>query len=180
MQVAFILAGATHATYVKVLLGMEAVAMVTFLGTVRCMFPVVKGKLDEMCEIAKQEMIALPESELGSWKRAVTTADGTWHKRKWHSKRATFTVRNYFTGPLLYYMHLCHKGRDDVIQDELYEGTAKAAEGYAARATFKRAKEEGLQIEVHWQDADSSSNAVKEVFPEAEIMICGGHVTVSN
>ena len=28
-----------------------------------------------------------------------------------------------------------------------------------------RAKEEGLQIEVHWQDADSSSsNAVKEFF----------------
>ena len=25
----------------------------------------------------------------------------------------TFTVRNYFTGALLYYMHLCHKGRDD-------------------------------------------------------------------
>ena len=60
---------------------------------------------------------------------------------------------------------------------ELYEGTSKSAEGYAARATFKRTKEEGLQIEVHWQDADSSSsNAVKEVFPEAEIMICGGHV----
>ena len=79
VQVAFILAGATHATYVKVLqlaLGIEAVAMVTFLGTVRCMFPVVKGMLDEMCEIARQEMKALPESELGSWKRAVTTADG--------------------------------------------------------------------------------------------------------
>ena len=172
VQVAFILAGATHATYVKVLqlaLGMEAVAMVTFLGA--CF---VKGVLDELCEIAKQEMKALPESELGSWKRAVTTADGTWHKRNWHSKNATFTVRNYFTGALLYYMHLYHKGRDD---DELYEGTSKSAEGYAARATFKRAKEEGLQIEVHWQDADSSSsNAVKEVFPEAEIMICGGHV----
>ena len=41
-------------------LGMEAVAMVTFLGTVRCMFPVVKGMLDEMCELAKQEMKALP------------------------------------------------------------------------------------------------------------------------
>ena len=80
MQVAFILAGATQATYVKVLqhaLGREAVAMVTFLGTVRCMFPVVKGMLDEMCELAKQDMKALPESELGSWKRAVTTAEGS-------------------------------------------------------------------------------------------------------
>ena len=33
-----------------------------------------------------------------------------------------------------------------------------------------------MQIAVHWQDADSSSaNAVTEAFPEAEIMICGGH-----
>ena len=27
-----------------------------------------------------------------SWKRAVTTADGTWQTRGWHSKNATFTI----------------------------------------------------------------------------------------
>ena len=33
-----------------------------------------------------------------------------------------------------------------------------------------------MQLAVHWQDADSSSaKAVREVFPDAEIMICGGH-----
>ena len=33
-----------------------------------------------------------------------------------------------------------------------------------------------MQVDVHWQDADSSSsNAVLEVFPDAKIMICGGH-----
>ena len=32
-----------------------------------------------------------------------------------------------------------------------------------------------MQIAVHWQDANSSANAVNEVFPEAEIMLCGGH-----
>ena len=33
-----------------------------------------------------------------------------------------------------------------------------------------------MQVAIHWQDADSSSaNAVREVFPDAEIMICGGH-----
>ena len=38
------------------------------------------------------------------------------------------------------------------------------------------AKEEGMNIEVHWQDADSSSsNAVHEHFSDAEVMICGGH-----
>ena len=33
-----------------------------------------------------------------------------------------------------------------------------------------------MQVAIHWQDADSSSaKAVTEVFPDAEIMICGGH-----
>ena len=33
-----------------------------------------------------------------------------------------------------------------------------------------------MQVSVHWQDADSSSAKVfREVFPDAEIMICGGH-----
>ena len=33
-----------------------------------------------------------------------------------------------------------------------------------------------MRVDVHWQDADSSSsNAVSEVFPDAKIMICGGH-----
>ena len=33
-----------------------------------------------------------------------------------------------------------------------------------------------MQVAVHWQDADSSSaKAVSYVFPDAEIMICGGH-----
>ena len=33
-----------------------------------------------------------------------------------------------------------------------------------------------MHVAVHWQDADSSSaKAVSEVFPDADIMICGGH-----
>ena len=36
-------------------------------------------------------------------------------------------------------------------------------------------KKEGINISIHWQDADSSSNAMTEYFPDAEIMICGGH-----
>ena len=70
---------------------------------------------------------------------------------------------------------LCQKGRDSIIQEELYEGTSKSAEGYGAPITFGKAKEEGMQITIHWQDADSSANAVAEVFPEAEIMTCAGH-----
>ena len=90
----------------------------------------------------------------GSWKRAVTTADGTWQTRGWHSKNATFTIRYHLNGALLYYHHLCQKGRDKIVEGDLY---LKSAEGYAARITFQRAKEEGMDVAIHWQDADSSS-----------------------
>ena len=42
-------------------------------------------------------------------------------------------------------------------KDKLYLGTAKGAEGYAASMAFKDAKEEGMHIEVQWQDGDSSA-----------------------
>ena len=169
VQVAFILAGCTHATYYKTLrraLGIKAVNERVFMRTIELMYPVVKAMLDEVCEVSKQEMKEKGEEELGSWKHAVTTADGTWQTRGWHSKNAS----------LLYYHHLCQKGRDKVIQEELYLDTSKSAEGFAARVTFTRARGEGMRVDVHWQDADSSSsNAVSEVFPDAKIMICGGH-----
>ena len=140
------------------------------------MYPVVKAMVDDLCEVAKREMKEKNDGDLGSWKRAVTTAYGTWQTRGWHSKNGTFTIRNYFNGALLYYHHICQKGRDKIVEGDLYLGTSKSAEGYAARITFQRAKEEGMDIAIHWQDADSSSaKAVREIYPKAEIMLCGGH-----
>ena len=46
---------------------------------------------------------------------------------------------------------------DDIIGGELYQGTAKGAEGYAANITFQKAKEEGMHVEVQWQDAAVSA-----------------------
>ena len=179
IQVAFVIAGCTHTTYYKVLkhaLGIEAVSWPTFHSTIKRMYPVVKEMVDEMCEDAKDDMRHMDQNELGSWSRAVTSADGTWMTRGHHSKNATFSIRNYYNGALLYRKHLCQKGRDDVIKEELYQGTSKGAEGYAARLTFKKAKDEGMNIAIQWQDADSSSaKAVTDHFPNAEIMICGGH-----
>ena len=80
--------------------------------------------LDDICEAAKQEMDDKQEDELGSWKRAVTVADGTWQTRGWLSKNATFTIRNHLNGALLYYHHLCQRGRDKVIEEDLYKGTS--------------------------------------------------------
>ena len=170
---AFILAGSTHTTYCKILrnaLGMKTVNARVFLDTIEKMYPVVKAMVDDLCEVAKREMKEKNDGDLGSWKRAVTTADGTWQTRGWHSKNATFTIRNYLNGALLYYHHICQKGRD---KGDLYLGTSKSAEGYAAHVTFK---EEGMDVAIHWQDADSSSaKAVREIYPKAEIMLCGGH-----
>ena len=97
--------------------------------------------------------------------------------KHWFSKNATFSIRNYLNGALLYYEHICQKGSDNVVEGELYSGTSMSAEGYAAHITFQKAKKEGMEVANHWQDADSSSaKAVREVYPSAQIMICGGHV----
>ena len=56
VQVAFIIAGSTHAVYYKTLkhaLGIEAVGEHAFMDTIHYMFPVVKSMLDAICEAAK-------------------------------------------------------------------------------------------------------------------------------
>ena len=81
VQVAFIIAGCTHAVYHKTLklaLGIQAVSKGVFLKTIEEMYPILKNALDDMRKKALQEMMQIPPEELGSWKRAVTTADGTW------------------------------------------------------------------------------------------------------
>ena len=175
VQVAFIVAGSVYCKTLQNALGMNTVHPNEFYETIGKMYPVVKAMVDDLCEVAKREM---KDGDLGSWKRAVNTADGTWQTRGWHSKNATFTITNYLNGALLYYHHLCQKGRDKIVEGDLYLGTSKSAEGYAARITFQRAKEEGMDVAIHWQDADSSSaKAVREIYPKAEIMLCGGHAS---
>ena len=72
------------------------------------------------------------------------------------------------------------RGCDSIIDDPLYMGTAKSAEGYLAAVLFKKAKDEGCKIAVNWQDQDfSSDKSFHSVFgPEtsARVMKCGGHV----
>ena len=163
--------GGTHAVYAKTL--SHALGMKTVFENNKTCIHLSKGVLDRMWEIA---MKAKNDHELGSWKRAVTTADGMWQTMGRHSKTATFSIRNCLNGALLYYHHFCQKGSDDVVEGGLYPGTSKFDEGYAASITFQRAKEEGMEVAVHWQDADSSSaKPVREVYPDAQIMICGGH-----
>ena len=179
IQVAFIVAGCTHITYYKTLkhaLGINAVPWCDFQSTIEMLYPVVKLMVDRMCEVAKGDMRHMDQGELGSWSHAFTSADGTWMTRGFHSRNATFSIRNYYNGALLYRKHLCHSGKDNIIDDDLYKGTSKSAEGYAARLTFGEAKKEGMNITIQWQDADSSSSkAVTDHFPNVQVVICGGH-----
>ena len=120
-------------------------------------YPHITAMLDGICEEGKKEMMCLPNEQLGSWDRAVTTSDGCWHIRGFFSQNCTFVIRNWLTGALLWYGHVCMRGSDPIISDDLYKGTAKSAEGYLAGIMFEKAKEEGCQIEIKWQDQDSSS-----------------------
>ena len=112
-QVAFITAGCTYTTYANALqlLGIKPVNNHAFMKTLETLHPIVEAMVNAMCEREKQCMKDMNKKKLGSWKRAVTCADGTWMTRGFHSKNATFSIRNYKTGALLYYMHICQKGR---------------------------------------------------------------------
>jgi len=59
----------------------------------------------------------------------------------------------------------------------LCEGTSKGAEGHAASIAFGKTKDDGMHIEVQWQDADSSTaKSFLQHYPDSAVMLCGGHV----
>lgn len=64
------------------------------------------------------------------------------------SKNGSFIVKNYLTGGLLWYGHKCMQRKDDVVEEELYEGTAKLMEGVLAEECYEQAKNEGCKVEV--------------------------------
>ncbi len=182
MRLAAFIAGIGFAGYHKMFkryLGIHSVTDKQFVAVIELAYPHVKDMLDEICEMGK-DMKVLPETELSSWKRAVTTSDGAWHICGFFSQNSTFVVRNFLTGALLWYAHASVRGTDSVVQGELYEGTAKSTEGFMAAALFKKAREEGCHVEVNWQDQDSSSEkSFRAVFTDettSRVMKCGGHV----
>ena len=71
------------------------------------------------------------------------------------------------------------RGRDKVVLGELYQGTSHSAEGIGAGIAFKQARSDGMHIEVHWQDGDSSAKSFHKHYPyeqRSRVMQCGGHV----
>ena len=63
-----------------------------FAYTIQLLHQVLSKMLEELCAEAKLEMRNMDQSQLGSWSRAVTTADGTWMTQGFHSKNFTFSV----------------------------------------------------------------------------------------
>ena len=177
LQIAFLSSGANYAQYENVLgsLGMHPVSHRAFYNTIEMLYDPVKEMLDAQCELGKKKMKEEPPEKMGSSDRAVTVADGAWLTRGHHSQTFTFHVRDYMRNSVLYYRHLSQRGKDS-INEELYQGTSKSAEGFAADLLFRKMKEEGMSVALHWQDADSSSsNAVRRHFGSGKTMLCGGH-----
>ena len=79
LQVAFVAGGCMHSQYHKVLgaLGMKSFGHKTFDETVKRMSMPVLELLRDQCKEAKDDMRALPATQLGSWERAVAASDGT-------------------------------------------------------------------------------------------------------
>ena len=71
-------------------------------------------------------------------------------------------------------------GADRICDEELWKGTAKAAEGHLSQNLWAKAKEEGLKVAINWQDADSTSaKGFRYSFSneqESKVTLCGGHV----
>uniref|UniRef100_A0A1X7UNG4 Uncharacterized protein n=1 Tax=Amphimedon queenslandica TaxID=400682 RepID=A0A1X7UNG4_AMPQE len=73
-----------------------------------------------MCKQAKESMKQKNDSELGSFKNAVTCGDAAWLTRGYRSQNATYTLRNYQISGFLYYKYFSQRGKDD-IREELFE-----------------------------------------------------------
>eukprot|EP00058_Branchiostoma_floridae_P024370 XP_002609860.1 hypothetical protein BRAFLDRAFT_90776 [Branchiostoma floridae] len=186
---AMLVSGNTYAGYNKVLgqaLGLETLNKKNFQTVIHAVYPITRKLVHEHCEAAKTEMRDLPAEELGSAKRAVTQADGTWGTRGFHSKNCTVTVRNSMNNSLLYVAHLCMKGKDKVADEDfpLYKGTSKSGEGVGLEMLWEQAVRDGISPEVHWQDGDSSSAlSFRAHFPDEKkhkVMLCSGHVARSH
>ena len=72
------------------------------------------------------------------------------------------------------------RGADKIFNKDLWQETAKAAEGHLTQILWAKAEEEGLMVEVNRQDADSSSlEGFRYSYSneqESKVMLCSGHV----
>ena len=79
LSLAFFISGHSYASYRKTLgkgSGLGVFSDKPFIDIIDLAYPHIKDILDEMCEREKEDMKTLPDNQLGSWSRGVTTCDG--------------------------------------------------------------------------------------------------------
>ena len=137
LSLAFFISGHGYASCRKTLgrgLGLGVTSEKPFLEVIDLALPHIKNMLDEMCDDANlQHMKELSSDQIGSWSRAVTCCDGCWLIRGHFSQNCNFVIKNYITGALLYYGHLSMRGADRICDEDLWQGTAKSAEGHLSQ-----------------------------------------------
>lgn len=180
LGVAFFLTGHCYANFERTLkqcLCISCISKNRFYDIIKLAYPHIKAIFYEICSEEKERMKELPDVDLGSWKRAVVTSDGVWQTRGHFSKNGSFVIKNYMTGGLLWYGHKCMRGNDNIVEEDLFEGTSKSMEGVLSDECYEQAQIEGCSVEVVWQDGDSSSaNSVRRHHPNGKVYKCGGRV----
>ncbi|KAI8481596.1 hypothetical protein Bbelb_406960 [Branchiostoma belcheri] len=182
LALSFILNGNTYEKYNQALhlgLGILIFSFNTYYNILSKAYPHVHNILDVQMKRARANMKEMDPTKVGSWKRAVTSGDGVYHTRGHHSKNMSVLLVDYCENALLAAVHLCMRGKDVTTADSvpLFPGTSKSAEGYGFDLIWEELKHEGMEVEVHWQDADSTSEkSFKKFFSESKVMYCGGHV----
>ena len=73
-------------------LGMSVTSDKVFIRVIEEAFSHITSMLDEVCELGKESMKALPGEQIGSWAKAVTTSDGCWQIRGFFSQNSTFVI----------------------------------------------------------------------------------------
>ena len=98
-MVAFLTSGMAYSKYsytLKSFLSIQAFSYQPFLDVIAGIQPHVQAMPGSMCDEAKTEMKEMDSGEIGKWKWAVTTANSCWLTRGYHSRNATFTIRNLY------------------------------------------------------------------------------------
>ena len=98
--------------------------------------------------------------------------------RRHFRQSSTFLIKTYITGAFPYYGHVSMEGADRICDEDLWEVTVKSAEGHSSQKLWAQA-EEGMKVEINWQDAASSSaTGFGHSFSnedESRVMLWGGH-----
>ena len=153
LGLAFFISGHGFAKFEKTLkqfLGISFVTKNRYFAIIELAYLHITAILNEQCAEEKDRMKEL-NNKIGSWKKAVVTSDGVWQTRGYFSKNGSFIIKNYMSGGILWYGHKCMRGDDDIVDEELYEGTAKSMEGVLADECYRQAKRKGCKINTVWQ-----------------------------